>query len=259
MKRKLSVVFLIIAVLISALVIDVNAESFSTSLTASKNQIAPSEDVIITISVSNLNVGDQGISGFSATFNYDTTVFETVTDSNMEGMNSWSPTYSTGTNTITLKKNSFVNKDEDMLQITLKAKSNVAEGKSGTVALSKVSVSGSDDNFNGSDVSTTISIGRNSNVEIPSNNSVNNNPGSIQIRPSTNTPINTPAPVNNNTNANNATPINNANTNSNTNSVANRDLPYTGPLEDAMIKIILGVVLVSLFIYIKIEKMNEVK
>lgn len=251
MKRKLCVVFLIMAVLISALVVEVRAEGFSTTLTASSNTVTPSGEVMITIAVKNLNVGDEGISGFSANFIYDTNVFETVTDSNMSCVNNWTSTYSSGTNTITLKKNSFVNKDEDMLQITLKVKPNLAEGTKGTVTLTKISVSNSETNINGNDVSTTITVGKNTTIQIPDNNTANNGSGTNKvILTNNNVTNNTPAPRNENTNQ--EVPNNNTNT-------SEKKLPYTGPEGNAMIEIILGVVLISLFIYIKIEKMNEDK
>ena len=72
---------------------------------------------------------------------HDKNVFETVETSNLIASNSWTPTYASSTNMLTVLKNSKVTKGETVLTITLKVKSTLSV-KSTTVTLKDIVVSG---------------------------------------------------------------------------------------------------------------------
>lgn len=265
MKRKFNFILLVFLLIFSISTIIVNAAdlSFTTTMTPSSTSVSEATEVVVTVSISNLNVGDSGINAFSAYLSYDSNVFESLTDSSVEGLNGWSTTYSTTTGQVLLTKNSFVNSDEDIMQITLKTKEGVAEGTEGTVSLTRILVTDSEDQISGSDVSTTITVG----TETQSGGNTTNTPSNvIQIAPSTNNanPENTGNTGNTGNNANTNNSSNNTsnsvyNIGSNNNSTGDKDIPYTGVSGDAFIKIILGVIFIALVIYIKIRKMDELK
>lgn len=263
MKRKFSFVLLIILLTFVMLTVMVDALSFTTTMTPNNTSVDEATEVVITVSVSNLDVGDSGINSYSAYLSYDTEVFETLTDSSVEGLNNWSSTYSATSGQILLTKNSFVNSDEDIMQITLKTKEGIEEGTEGTVSLTGIVASNSEDNIDGTTVSTTITVG----TEAASEGNTTETPSNIiQIEPSTNNVEENSTDVNNantdntdnssNTNTNNSS-VYNINTNTNTSN--DDDIPYTGVSGDGFIKIILGVIFIALVIYIKIRKMDELK
>lgn len=252
MKKRLNCILLVFILIFSLLTVVSNAAdlSFTTTMTPSKTSVTEATEVNVTVKVSNLNVGTNGINTFSANLSYDTDVFETLTDSSVEGLNNWSSTYSASSGKILLSKNSFVNSDEEIMQITLKTKSGVTAGTQGTVSLSGIQASNSESKIDSTNVSTTITVGTSST-------------GTVKINPTTNntnaTNNTNSVPANNTTNTNVVNNTNMVNTNTNIANKATTNIPYTGPSEDAFIKIILGVVLVALAIYIKIRKMDEIK
>ena len=248
--RKLSFILMIFILLFSVLAVNANAEdlSFTTTLSPSSSSVSEATEVVITVAVSNLNVGESGINAFSALLSYDTDVFETLTDSSVEGLNGWNSSYTATNGQILLSKNSFVNEDEEIMQITLKTKEGVQEGTEGTVSLTGIEVSNSESQISGDNVSTTIKVG----TETAEENTTNDAP--IVINPITNQNTTENETNTSNTETNSTYNVSNINTNT-----PSDDMPYTGPAGDAFIKIILGVVLVALVIYIKIRKMDDVK
>ena len=261
MKRKFYVLLILIFFIISVLTVNVDATpyNFTTSMTASSQTVQASSEVVVTVKVSNLNVGENGINGFTAFISYDGDVFEPLTDSSVEGNNDWVPAYAPGTGKVSLKKTKFVKADEEIMQISLKTKAGLADGTQGQVKLDNITASNTGDDISSAAVSTTITIG----------SGTVNPPTTIQ-KPNTNNVNNTtPLIINANVTPNNNT---NRNTNNSTNSVANNtvannqvenkadnDMPYTGTDSSSIAKIIIGVILIALIVYIKIERMKDIK
>ena len=92
------------------------------------------------MSLGNIDAGN-GIDTITAELNYDKNVFETLETSSFVASNSWTPTYASSTNMLTVLKNSKVTKGETVLTITLKVKSTISV-KSTTVTLKDIVVSG---------------------------------------------------------------------------------------------------------------------
>ena len=260
MKNKLCVLGLIMIMILSVLSISVQALSFNVSMTPNKTRVEDASEFTVTVKVSNLDVGSNGINGLTASLAYDTEVFETINESNIDGLNNWSVEYETN-GKVSAKKNSFVNDDEEVFQITLKTKSGVEEGKTGTVSLSNIIATNSDDKIDATKVSTTITIGSQQTTITPptSNNSSNINNNTIQITPNNNTSKQNESNNTTNNVTNNATNNVVSNYTSNNSSNSNQDMPYTGTEGNSIVKIIIGIVLIAIVIYIKIEKLKEIR
>ena len=256
--------------MIGLLSVNVKALSFTASMEADKTKATAGSEIIITVKVSNLDVGENGINSFSAYLSYNKDVFETLTDSSIDGLNGWMSVYAPASGKITLEKGLFVKADEEIMQISLKLKSDLANGTQGDVKLSQIVASNGTDEISASIISTTITVGDASVIDIPGEggtqdppvitpeNKVTNTitPTTNTITPTTNTitpPTNTIKPANNTTNTQ---------TNNTANAIANEttgtDIPYTGSDSNALSKIIIGVIFIALAIYIKIEKMKEI-
>lgn len=140
MKIKLKT---LITVSIMALIVVIstisNAASVGMSL-SSNSKLKAGDTVTVTMSLGNIDAGN-GIDTITAELNYDKNVFETVETSNLIASNSWTPTYASSTNMLTVLKNSKVTKGETVLTITLKVKSTLSV-KSTTVTLKDIVVSG---------------------------------------------------------------------------------------------------------------------
>lgn len=140
MKTKLKTL-LTISIMALILVISTISNAASVGMTLSSNsKLKAGDTVTVTMSLGNIDAGN-GIDTITAELNYDKNVFETVETSNLIASNSWTPTYASSTNMLTVVKNSKVTKGETVLTITLKVKSTLSV-KSTTVTLKDIVVSG---------------------------------------------------------------------------------------------------------------------
>lgn len=265
MKKKFLKISIVVMMFVLAYSTIVNALSFTATMTPSSTTVAESTEFTVSIKVSNLDVGSNGINSLSGYLDYDETVFETISDSSIDGLNSWSPTYTADSGRLTLTKPTFVKAEESVFQITFKTKSGVS-GKSGQISFSTIVASNSQDDISASDISTSITVGTGSGN---ATNNVSNNPvnNTLVIVPITNTSNN----AGNNTN----TARNTANTTRNTsnttrnnlnnavssyvntsNSISEENIPYTG-VEDTVMYVMVVILAMAIIFYIKFEKINK--
>ena len=140
MKTKLKTL-LTVSIMALILVISTISNAASVGMSLSSNsKLKAGDTVTVTMSLGNIDAGN-GIDTITAELNYDKNVFETVETSNLIASNSWTPTYASSTNMLTVLKNSKVTKGETVLTITLKVKSTLSV-KSTTVTLKDIVVSG---------------------------------------------------------------------------------------------------------------------
>ena len=266
MKKKFLILSLIMMLIITLLSVTATAAtySFTVSMTANNSRVTAGSEVLITVKLSNLNVGENGINSFSAYLSYDTNVFETLTDSSVDGISGWVPNYTTGTGKVSLYRPTFLKTDEEIMQISLKTKAGLTDGTQGEVKLSTIIVSNSTDEIMASPVSTSITIGSATQVDPvqTQNQTITPIPANVQIQPANLTPVptnNTVAPANNTVPT--PTPANNTTIpTQNQIRVANesgKDMPYAGTESEDLAKIIIGVILIGLVLYIKIQRMDK--
>ena len=258
--RKKFLKITIVAVLIIAMLNGiVNAFSFTATMTPSSTNVDPSAEFTIEVKVSNLDVDEKGINTLEAVLDYDTDVFEEIIDSSIDGINTWKSSYNAETKKILMHTEEFVKAEEQVFQITFKAKSDVEDGTVGEIKLTNIVASNSESDITASDVSTSITIG-NANTNTTGNNTTNNtentnrntNRNAQVITPTVNsTRNNTVNNSVNNTNVNTYVPsyVNSSNS-------VNEEMPYTG-IEDTLIYFIGAAIILSIVFYIKFEKVNK--
>lgn len=251
MKKRIVKICIIAMLLVWVYTTIVNALSFSATMTPSSTAVDESTEFTIRVSVSNLDVGSNGINTLSGTLKFDDDVFEDITDSSIEGLNSWSPTFNADTGKITLTKTTFVKTEEAVFQITFKTKTDIS-AESGTIMFTNIVASNSETEINASDISTKIVIGSdNTNTANVTNE---NNTGVLNIVPKTPTTNNTVNNIVNNTANNVSKNISKYNVVNNTSS--EDDIPHTG-VEDTILYIIIALIVVSIVFYIKFERVNK--
>lgn len=255
MKKRILKVTIIMIMFTLVYVTIANALSFTATMNPSSTTVAESTEFTVVIKVSNLDVGTNGINSLSGYLKYDKDVFETITSSSIDGLNSWSPEYSSDSDKITLTKSTFVKSEEGVFQVTFKTKSGVS-GQTGKIQFTNVVASNSDSEIQAQDVSTEITIGT---VSENVTNATSNNSISLSNKTANIANANV---SNNTTNVTNNT----SNTNTNTNktntpisSVVNNtpsEITYAGA-EDSIVYIIAGVIIIAIVFYIKFEKINK--
>ena len=253
MKKKILKITTIMIMFTLVYVSIVNALSFTATITPSSTTVAESTEFTVKIKVSNLDVGTNGINSLSGYLKYDKDVFETITDSSIDGLNGWSPAYSADSEKVTVTKPTFVKSEEEVFQVTLKTKTGVS-GKTGKIEFTNIVASNTDAEIQAQNVSTEITVG---NVSENVLNTTGNNTIGLS------TVINNTANKTNTIITNNTT---NTNTNKTTNntpaisSVVNNTTPneitYAGA-EDSIIYIMGAIIVLALVFYIKIEKVNK--
>ena len=265
MKKFLSILLLVI-LMIFTMTVSVSGLSFTATMTPSATTVPEATEFTITVKVSNLDVGTNGINSLSGYLKYDTEVFDTISESSIEGLNSWNAKYDATTGKIELTKNTFVTSTQEVFQVTFKTKAGVT-GKSGTISYSNIVASNSETDISATDISTAISVGTSTGTENPTNSvsnisviTANTSVGASNTTNNTvNMSANTTNTANNTTNnvANNTT--NNAVSsyvNTMTNTTSETDMPKTG-VNDTILMMIFGAIAVAIVFYIKIEKLNK--
>lgn len=253
MKKKfLKIVILLIMLALTFSTI-VNAFSFTATMETSSPTVAESTEFTVTVKVSNLDVGPNGINTLGGYFRYDKEIFETISESSIEGINGWGYTYSSDTNKITLTKTTFVKTEESVFNVTLKTKANTS-GKEGTIRFTNIMASNSEGDISATDISTTILVGTpGENTANSASNTANNT--SLLPLNRANTSNNTTIGIANNVANNVANRVNLPSYVNNAN-LTGEDIPYTG-VEDTIPFVMIGIVVLAIVFYIKIEKINK--
>lgn len=254
MKSKIVSIVVMILLIVCLVSASVDAVSFTATMTPSATTVKEATEFTITVKVSNLDVGTNGINSLKGNLKYDTNVFETISESSIEGLNSWSAKFDEASGEISLTKNTFVTSTQEVFQIIFKTKSGVS-GKSGTISYTNIVASNSETSIPATDISTSITVG---NETTNNNNNTNTNSVAnkiVTINPSTNN-------TTNNTITNNATNTNKTNNtissyvNTMTNTQSQNDIPKTG-VNDTILALIFIVLVIAIAFYIKIEKLNN--
>lgn len=253
MKKKFLKISIVLIMFVCVYSTIASALSFTATMTPSSTTVAESTEFTVEIKVSNLDVGSNGINSLSGYLKYDSSVFETINESSIEGLNNWTPKYNSENGKITLTKTTFVKAEEKVFQITFKTKAGVS-GKTGSIAYNNIMASNSAQDISAADISTNITIGTGGNTisNVPANNTTNLVP-IINANPVNNT-------VNNNTII---TPTNNTISNTprtsyvnSTNNISKDDIPYTG-VEDTIMYVIFVVLALSIVFYIKFQRIDK--
>lgn len=161
---KKTVKLLIITILLLLLLpVTVKADSFNLNVTANKTSLKPGDTVEINLNLSNINAGELGINTLEAVLEYDSNVFEEVTQSSFSSLNNWSITYN---NEDTENKGKFlavivvagVKENQDIGKITLKVKNGVKDTNT-TVKIKNITSNNGQELIKENDKQVTFKVG----------------------------------------------------------------------------------------------------
>ena len=246
MKNKLLSIGLIIFGVIFILSTLVYAESsFTVIMTPSESTIEEGREFTVTVKISNLNV-DNGINSLSGVLEYDTAVFEEISESSIEGLNNWDIKYDDASGKVELTKNTFATSTQDVFQITFKTKSSISK-KSGEISYKDIVASNSEEDIEATDISTSINIGSGSSDNTNTNTNTNTITANTTIAANTAT---------NNTSANTNTNVVSSYVNTIQNTTVEDNMPKTG-VDDTIMAIMFVLVAMGIFFYVRIERINR--
>lgn len=245
-NKKIFNLIIITILLLTTKVFAAN-DKFGTTLSVNNLQVKREDNVIITIGLKDIDIesGEEGIAGYTATVKFDPTVLEYVST---DGTDKWeAPFYQGGLITGNTGDGEVIKTTQNIGTITFKVKKDAKLGKT------KIELT----NFSGSTVENDVYANRDESVEITIVDSNNNNGGNNDSNNNNNNNGN-----NNNNSNNNGN--NNNNSNNNTNKVGGSiteideatdgKIPQTGEGNIILIACIGVAIICSVISYIKMNK-----
>ena len=89
-KNRVYMILIIVLTIIISNPIEMMAYSFTVGMETDKSNINIGDTLTITLSVNDINTGEKGINAIEAILEYDDTVFERITEEDIENLNNWS-------------------------------------------------------------------------------------------------------------------------------------------------------------------------
>ena len=248
--KKALICVIITAMLITAMSINTItlAVGFKFAMSASATTVQPGDEITITMSVSDIDLGENGMNTLEGTLSYDKNVFEEVKSANITPQNGWVVTYN-DENTdlngkfLATKTGAGVKENQTLATIKLKVKANVSD-QTTNVAIKNIASNDGTNLVEVADKTVSIKIETKTSTPAPAPTPDTNNSGN-----KTNTTTTDKAGTNTaGTNTNKATTGSTTNKNKNTNKTS---LPKTGVDNTIVVVGIVVIVLTGIISYVK--------
>lgn len=176
MKKKIIGMLIIILIIMIGTSVQAVDNTFKASVNPTSKVLKSGEEIEITISVSDINMGDNGINTLEGTIEYDKNIFETVTSNNIKSLNNWTTTFNDENSTLNGKflavnLASGIKEDMNIFSVKLKVKSNATNGTT-QIKFKDITSNNSIDLINVGTKAVDITI--KSNQTVAGNNNTNN-------------------------------------------------------------------------------------
>ena len=95
MKKVKKMIVMVLSILVVSMLIagEANAASFTFKAEANKTEAKPGDEIVISMGISNIDMGDLGINAIEGILDYDDEVFEKVSRDDIGLQNNWTITY----------------------------------------------------------------------------------------------------------------------------------------------------------------------
>lgn len=158
--------------------------SSDASIRADKTEIKKNEKITVVLRLSKLSVAKRGINAYKAALEYDESIFERVIISDFKCLNNWEQLqYNSKTKEFVAIKKAGTKVEEDIVKITLKAKSNIKAGTT-TIKIKDMVVSNGIIDINIATKTIKLDVIK---VNDSNNNNNNNNSSDLTTNPDNNT------------------------------------------------------------------------
>lgn len=222
--------------------------SFKAKLAANKTELKAGEEVTVTLGVSDINMGENGINTIEGKITYDKDIFETITSSSITNLNNWSVTYNDTTNEkqekfLAINLSNGVKENTQIFSVKFKVKENITQEKETKISFENITSNDGTNLVNAGTKTVTLKINQLTDKNNTNSSNVNENQ------------------TTNNKN-NNMTQEKESNSTKKTNNAGDKTtatskLPKTGK------PVVIGLVAISLIIiaalYIKNRTMRDIK
>lgn len=183
-NKKILVVVLMAMFIIGGMINGVKAETtntFKANLSASITTLKAGEEVTVTIGVSDINMGTNGINTLEGKINYDTNIFEAITSSSIQSLNNWTTTYNDESSTLNGKflavnLSTGTKENTQIFSVKFKVKSDAKDAKDTKIEFKDITSNDGTNLVNVGDKSITLKIngGASNNTNTSDSNKENN-------------------------------------------------------------------------------------
>lgn len=137
-KKIIVAIIMTIIILISTGVNAANESRFTAKITSSKEEIKQGDEITVTMSVSDIEMGENGINTIEGTIDYDRNVFEEVKSKDVEGLNNWNITYNDeygerNGKFLSINLSQGIKEYTEVFRVTLRAKADISRVSETTI------------------------------------------------------------------------------------------------------------------------------
>lgn len=154
--------------------------SFKANITANKTELKAGEEVTVTLGVSDINMGENGINTIEGKITYDKDIFETITSSSITNLNNWSVTYNDTTNEkqgkfLAVNLSNGVKEETQIFSVKFKVKENITEEKETKISFKDITSNDGKNLVNSGTKTVTLKINKSTNQNNANNSNENKN------------------------------------------------------------------------------------
>ena len=250
--KSMLIVLIMLVMIINLTVVSNAASSMDVKLSASSAELEVGEEITVTISLANINVGE-GVNTLKGTVSWDKDVLEFVDYE--KSVNDWSNTWnSTDGTLVSVHLSGLVKADTAIAKLTFKVK-DVEELEETTITLADIESANTEEKVNPSDASITLKVKEVVEEGTGDSEEEGTNNNGSEENTTTNT-TNTTTTTTNTTNTTNTTTT--TTTTSTTNTSANTIIPYAGMSNTIIITTIIGLFIIGIISYVQYKKYREI-
>lgn len=154
--------------------------SFKAKLAANKTELKAGEEVTVTLGVSDINMGENGINTIEGKITYDKDIFETITSSSITNLNNWSVTYNDTTNEkqekfLAINLSNGVKENTQIFSVKFKVKENITQEKETKISFENITSNDGTNLVNAGTKTVTLKINQLTDKNNTNSNNVNEN------------------------------------------------------------------------------------
>lgn len=177
---------IIIILMLGTVVKAESGNSFKTTLSSTKTSLKPGEEITVTVSVSDIQMGEKGINTLEGNLQYDKEIFEEVKSSNIQSQSNWTTTYNDESSTLNGKFlavnfSEGVKENTNIFSVKFKVKENITESKTTQINFKDITSNDGTDLINIGTKSVNIKINVDEEIKEEPKNEIKNEVKETQI------------------------------------------------------------------------------
>lgn len=181
LKRKvIGIIAIIIIILMLGTVVKAESgSSFKATVSSTKTSLKPGEEITVTVSVADIQMGEKGINTIEGNLQYDKDIFEEVKSNSIQAQSNWTTTYNDESSTLNGKflavnLSEGVKENTNIFSVKFKVKKNITESKTTQINFKDITSNDGADLVSVGTKSVNITINVSEEIKEESKNEIKN-------------------------------------------------------------------------------------